>query len=125
MLHATNPNCLPIAYADWELPRDGLSTTCGATIPWPPPGDAECDSSDLVEVATTIGPAWDLSLAVPDGARPVLTLDDLVVYLNLVDDPDIDSKVRAFVATDPRVSDMPSSLADDLLEYMDLATPGT
>lgn len=41
MLHLTYPNELPIAYADWSLPRDYL-TTVGerddVRIPLPPPG---------------------------------------------------------------------------------------
>jgi|GEM_PF-762467 len=45
MLGKTYPDLFPIAYADWELPSDGLETT-GARrevmLPMPPPG--ECDA---------------------------------------------------------------------------------
>lgn len=41
MLHLTYPDAFPIAYADWELPRDHLTTMGGRSdvrIPLPPPG---------------------------------------------------------------------------------------
>jgi hypothetical protein len=46
MLHITYPDCLPIAYADWELPRDCLATIGGQEairIPLPPHGTG-CDA---------------------------------------------------------------------------------
>jgi hypothetical protein len=41
MLHLTYPDSFPIAYADWDLPKDHLATTgarCDIRIPLPPPG---------------------------------------------------------------------------------------
>ena len=41
MLHLTYPDSLPIAYADWDLPKDCLASTGGkqgVRIPSPPPG---------------------------------------------------------------------------------------
>ncbi|MGO9471322.1 MAG: hypothetical protein ACLQVF_45100 [Isosphaeraceae bacterium] len=50
MLRSTEPGGLIYAYADWELPGDGLPTlgdAKGALIPLPPPGEAgiEADSA--------------------------------------------------------------------------------
>lgn len=44
MLHLTYPDAIPIAYADWDLPKDYIQTIGGrsdARIPLPPPGLGE------------------------------------------------------------------------------------
>lgn len=47
MLRMTDPDLLPIAYADWDAPEDGLETVCygddgrrrDIVVPSPPPGE--------------------------------------------------------------------------------------
>jgi hypothetical protein len=44
MLHLTYPDALPVAYADYDLPTDWLTTVGGnvpVRIPLPPPGEAD------------------------------------------------------------------------------------
>ena len=48
MLHLTYPDSLPIAYADWDLPKGCLASTGGkhdVRIPLPPPGWGPEDST--------------------------------------------------------------------------------